>query len=365
MIQNTLDFLDDPLGCRDDLRDAWTDPDLGKVDSTGQADRDGARAAYRLALCLGRCRLFGVEPGDDLRDVLPLNAALAAAADLTGLLENRARKAASLGEEWEQAVDPAEADNLCAGLLNVCMEAWAIGIALDRAVLEGEQQGDARARTLAEAIDRCHEALDRFDEALEGQLEVLATIAHTHLLENWRALLAPAYRENLPWWLDGRLEEIATRLREEAVRTLPGPAAWSEARRRAAAAGLVMTAAFSCLLLRARRAGRAEVLEAPPTLLKWTSPEGEAAYLKLPREGETTLTVQFFTADRDPARMLDAQPVWLAGVPSEVREAKATFALAAVEEAGQDLRLEVGPERTTWQPDATNLPRGTDGDSAR
>jgi hypothetical protein len=365
MIENQNDFLDDPRGCREDLRDALADPDLGKVGADGQADPDGARAAYRLALSLGYCRLFGVEPGDELDGVLPLPLALAAVAELTRLLQDRSAQAATLAERWDRTVDPAEADDLCAGLLNLRMEAWAAGITLDEALLDGAQEGDPRGPVLAAGIDRFHDALDRFDAALEEQFEVLATIAHTHLLENWRVLLAPVYREALPWWLDGRLEAVARRLRDEAVRTLPNSGAWAETRRRAAAA-LVLTAAFSRLLLRARRAGRAGEPEPPPVPLKWVSPEGAVAFLKLPLEGETTLTVQFFTADRDPATVLDTQPAWLAGVPSEIRGAKATFSLAAVEESEQDLRLEVGPDRATWQPDdPTNVPRGAHADPAR
>ncbi len=120
---------------------------------------------------------------------------------------------------------------------------------------------------------------------------------------------------------------------------------------RARAAIVVATIAYARSLLRSRRAGRAGEPASVPTILKWAAPDGGTAFLKLPAEGETTLTVHFFTADRDVATGLDAQRAWLAGVPSEVRAAKATFPLAAVEEAEQDLRLEVGPERTIWQPD--------------
>lgn len=366
MIENRHDFLDDPRGCREDLRDALTDPDLAKVGGDGQTAPDGARAAYRLALSLGRCRLFGVEPGDELDGILPVYLALAAVAELTRLLQGRAEYAASLAERWDRAVDPAEADNWCAGLLGIRMEAWAAGIALDEALLDGEQEGGSLASVLAEAIDRFHDALDLFDAKLQEQVAILATITHTHLLDNWRALLAPVYQEDLPWWLDGRLEEAARRSREEAVRSFPGSAAWAETRRRAqAVAALVLTAAFSRLRLRARRAGRAGEPGAAPTLLRWVSPDGGSAFLRLPAEGEATLTVQFYTAAKDEATGLDGQPAWLAGVPSEIHGARATFALAAVDETEQDLRLEVGSDRVTWQPDSTPEPQDAHADPAR
>jgi len=220
MNDELLPFADDPYGYRDDLRDALTDPDLKALGP------DGERAAYRVALALGRCRLFGVAPGDDLNGVMPAPMATAAASDLTRLLLAWAAKAGRLGELWDATDDPAEADNLCAGLLGARMSAWAVGFALDEAYADC-LEGDPARSALAAAIDRMQNALDPFDEELERHSDVLATVTGTRLLDGWRAFLAPAFREDLPWWLDGRLEEAAEQLKAEAAATLPGKSFWA------------------------------------------------------------------------------------------------------------------------------------------
>jgi hypothetical protein len=154
MVENKNTFPENPQGCREDLRDALTDLDLQKVGSEGGAGPEGARAAYRVALSLGRCRLFGVNPGDELDGILPPHLAVAATAELAQLLSGRSEDAATLSERWDRTVDPAEADNLCAGLLGSRMEAWAVDIMVDEALQDAEEEGDHRAAGLAEGIDR-------------------------------------------------------------------------------------------------------------------------------------------------------------------------------------------------------------------
>ncbi len=59
---------------------------------------------------------------------------------------------------------------------------------------------------------------------LQGEVSLLATLAGTQLLDNWRADLAPEFQEEcmLPWWLDGtltrRMEKIQRRCeRDDAL----------------------------------------------------------------------------------------------------------------------------------------------------
>ncbi len=340
MVENNDIFLTDPLGYRDDLRDALTDPDLDKVGTDGGAELDAARAAYRLAVALGHCRLFGVDAGEERDGVLPPHLALAAASELARVLRTWAELAADLGTRWDTAVDPAEADNLCAGLLGARMEAWATGLALDEAQQDCAEEGDARAAALAGAIDRVQDALDSFDTALEAQAEVLATVTGTRLLDNWRALLAAPYKEDLPWWLDGRLEETARRSGAEAVRTLPGPTAWAEARRRAGRsveAAPTRPASSAGALAppsEVHRAGEESPIPAvelgfdlaadeeqvpvmPATTFSWGAASGAwLAVLLVPtplseKEDQKPRRLRFVRcADSSPATELQGQPVW-------------------------------------------------------
>src|SRR5207253_3232913 len=106
MVERRLPLAGDPYGCREDLRDALDDTDLEAVGSDGKAPPEAASAAYEVAIALGRCRLFGVEPGEGLLATLPPHLALAAAAELTRLLGGWADLADGLGEAWLAAVDP-------------------------------------------------------------------------------------------------------------------------------------------------------------------------------------------------------------------------------------------------------------------
>ncbi len=353
MVETIYPFLDDPFGCTEDLRDALTDPDLEKVGNDGQTGPDGARAAYRLALTLGRCRLFGVDPGEEFDGVLPSRLALAAASELTRLLLSQSDEAANLGERWDRAVDPSEADNLCAGLLSTRMEAWAVGLALDEAQEDCEEEERSHASALADAIDRVQDALDRFDVPLEAQTEVLATIANTRLLDNWRALLAAPYKDDLPWWLDGRLEEAACCTEEEAVRTLPGPTAWAEVRNRTRTArenGQGWSWLHEPRLMAAAEAGSSPFV----AHRDWRSPDGVyTATLAAGPDAADSIRVNFYR-EGEPAPELAGEPAFLAGVPSTIDTAgNADFSLVALRHArdiGRPLSLVVGAGGTEWLP---------------
>jgi hypothetical protein len=343
-------FADDPFGYRDDLRDALSDPELSEPAPAGD------RAAYRVARALGRCRLFGVAPGDDLDGVLPAPLAAAAAAELTRLLTTWADEARRLGERWDAAIDPSEADNLCAGLLGARMSAWAVGVALEEAYLDCAEEDPARA-ALAAAIDGMQDALDRFDEGLEGHTDVLATVAGTKLLEGWRTQLAPAFREDLPWWLDGRLEEAAQACDAGAARTLPGPALWATVRRQAARFlnGVpVLPPVGGGVLAAADTPGTA--VAAPGQTLCWLSPDGAwRAELQLPEkftpEEEGPFRPVNFTrrVDDRPAVELAGQLVRLGGAEDKLDDkGQVWLRLADLREAG-GLRLRLGSPPEEWR----------------
>lgn len=194
---------------RGDWLDAAADPDRNATGSAGE------EAAYRLALARGRCRLFGVEA--DLGAPLTVVEATAALRESVRWLTLELKTAKELGPRWDNCVDPVEAEELVAGLLEQRMDAWAVGLAINEVFYAEEFP----LRELTDAIDAEQSAIDAFDTALEEHLDILSTLAGTRLLDNWRARLASEYRESLPWWLDGCLEEEARRIRREALATMP------------------------------------------------------------------------------------------------------------------------------------------------
>src|SRR5438067_379448 len=121
------EFLDDPLGYGDDLQDALADADLTATGPPGE------KAAYRVALAFGRCRTHGIDPGEAIETVLPLERALAAARERERLLPLWTRESENLAECWQNVVDQSEADELCAGSLRLRADAWATGVALNEA----------------------------------------------------------------------------------------------------------------------------------------------------------------------------------------------------------------------------------------
>lgn len=215
------DEHDDPAGCRDGLHAVLTLPELAEFDQPGPISARGRHAAYELAAALGRCRLFGVAPGDDLDGTLTTPLALAAARVLRDLLESGITDARELGERWDAAAEAHAAEDLCLNLLESRMECWAAYLAIDEAYAECMEAQDTDLGGFTGILDSLLAAIETFDQELQRQSGLLSVAAETELLQNWRNLLAAPYREPLPWWLDGSLEEAARRVQQEALTSQP------------------------------------------------------------------------------------------------------------------------------------------------
>ena len=173
--------------------------------------------ALDAAVACGYCRLFGGEPPEF---AFPAALAPVAATRLVTLVDASASNAENLPAAWDAAI-PADANGLVADLLQARMDCWAALETLD--AIDEELPDDA---ALAAGIASCDEAVSRFDRALFKNLDFLATLTDTPLLANWRLSLAPAYRDPLPWWLDGTLEVAAVAVDSEIAdmeRTLLQP----------------------------------------------------------------------------------------------------------------------------------------------
>ncbi len=191
--------MDDPFDLAGSLQDAWKDADLV---SAGPA-RDAA--AYRLAVAQGRCRVSGLSvPDAFLMRPLPEDLAIGASLELLARVKGWITEAATLGERWDACAAPAEWDELAACPLNFRHEAWIVMAAMPVEYLDriNLTLGDFTANPLLATIQV-------FDELLQSESVILATVTGTRLLSNMRASLAPEYRDRLPWWLDGTLEDAS------------------------------------------------------------------------------------------------------------------------------------------------------------
>jgi len=177
------------------------------------ADLDGATAAsldslppelpVEALVACGNCLLYAGVPS---LLTFPVWLAAAGAHRLVSLLGDATREADDL-PATAAASDPVEMENVVAGLVHARMDSWAAMLQLDE--VADRAAGEPTASTLESAIDAFDGALDRFDRAMFARQAELGTLTGTNLFANLRSLLAPALRDSLPWWLDGRIEDAA------------------------------------------------------------------------------------------------------------------------------------------------------------
>ena len=219
MMRDADEVPQDLLGYRADLLAALNDPRCQQL--VAPPPSPAAETAYAAALALGRCRLFGVPPGDDLDGVLPADWAIAAAQRASLVCRQSTESAKTLPRRWDRLSDPAEQDNECARSLSLRMDLWAVEIALEESYADclAEAAAGPVVDALRQGIDELQGVRDDVDDVLQTpeQMQILSTLVGTKALANWRALLAKPHRRVLPWWLDGRLEDLAHQVEEELV----------------------------------------------------------------------------------------------------------------------------------------------------
>ena len=358
----------DPLGWLDELRDALGDPALDTCFSQeASPSQDVRHAAYRLAVAIGHCRLFGIEPPEDLDGTLPAVEAIVAAEQLREFVENWTEDARRLGARWDEE-EPEVGEALCAEVLEGRMDAWAAFVAIDEAYYDCKLAREPIATQFDGTLDRLLDALDQFDDVLQepDNLALLSMLIGTELLKNWKQLLAGRYREVLPWWLDETLEAAERRIEQELAASEPGPETGKQLPEPLKPVPRSRTASLA-----SHRSHHQRIFEiqstfstkgAPESLaadhlpsLKWTSPDGEmhASLLCPARAAADELLPLVFEHDDDRAAAdLSGKSVWLAGLESQIDEQGCTsFNLAELRKAldeGGELALEVGTSRVLW-----------------
>jgi len=221
----------DPLGYIDDLtealassnwqalfpRNALPGSDAARWQSASQvAERNPEfpEDAFAIVSSLGFCRLYGITLPDDTEQILssPLTAEVLVPAIIQSLqlLQSATEEARALPDRFDSA-EPLEDRSYCTSLLHQLMELWGAFIVIDdeyQHYLCAEQSMDS---PFAVWMRRLLDAFNGLDDELQRdeQVQLLSIATELPLMENWRKMLVPPFRDSLPWWLDGTLEEAA------------------------------------------------------------------------------------------------------------------------------------------------------------
>jgi hypothetical protein len=172
---------------------------------TKQEDDPSVSAiCYLIALTLGQCELFGIEPPTDVdiprNEFVARHAADAAAEATVGLTNDLG----SLDDLVSAANSQIDVDEVVCSPIESRMDLWAVIIGIETMIDADDSCCDSvRFR---ESHSRFLGALDQYDHRLQHHKGLLALACETELLDNYRNGLSERFTESLPWWLDGSLE---------------------------------------------------------------------------------------------------------------------------------------------------------------
>jgi len=156
---------------------------------------------YEAAVAIGYCTLFGVESAPAYAIPLAHRGLVALAARISAAT----RAAEELPAAWERDRDWTK--RCAAAAMVERMDVWAAITAIQEAVAAAGI--DERLR---EELLECQAASNALDVVLWDRVDVIAMLAETRLLTEWRNALTSGVER--PWWLDGRLEALVPALVE-------------------------------------------------------------------------------------------------------------------------------------------------------
>lgn len=174
---------------------------------------DQGQVGYDFLISLGNCRLFGVAVPPDCEVPLPGEVLIAAGEYFLGMLETFRGYAVALPSTFDDA-EPFEDISHCNSVLHQRMAAWAVFVAFDSEYHHHLDAPSGAVRKLRKVMDRVLDSLEEYDAVLQGEevLSLLTVCSDSPLLENWRKRLDPSFHDPLPWWLDGKLEELSRQM---------------------------------------------------------------------------------------------------------------------------------------------------------
>lgn len=189
------------------------------VKDAEQSD-DVVEAAVTIVSSLGFCKIFGItvpsEVGTKLPSPLPIEMLAPAISGMLKLLKATTECAQNLPVQFDNS-EPLEDQTHCTNILHSLMKLWAMFI-----VIDDEYQQNLCKRNDQNFhfwMDKLLNAFSELDNVVqrEEQVYLLSIATELPLLNNWRSMLVEPYREVLPWWLDGTLEEAANQVRHRIL----------------------------------------------------------------------------------------------------------------------------------------------------
>jgi len=193
----------------EDLRDALADPDLAGVDNPRPYDYATLMAASGLARALGQCIVSDIRLPDDLAGTLPLTEAIAACDAIIASMPNHLRDIDNLVEDIEQEEEEVQ-DAMCCDFIILIHTLWLVELAISQAYRRMRDEGTDNLDTFSEVYLRALSLCSTFGDKLreEKNIRVIGPrVSKFQLLSNLRATLRGKFKETLPWWLDGTLEQ--------------------------------------------------------------------------------------------------------------------------------------------------------------
>jgi 5-methylcytosine-specific restriction protein B len=190
--------------------------------SRNMPESDAQARAYRLAVSLGYCRLFGIEVENAVAH-LSMECASAGLKFWMSRCVEWQQKARELELVWASAAAETDALTYSTNLLTARMDSWAAFIAIHEVT---QHEGDGPTRThqqFERDLEAVLDALEDFDQCLHDGISYLAPVVETGLLGAWRAALAHPFNRRPPWWLDETLEKELKSIREHGSDWVPDP----------------------------------------------------------------------------------------------------------------------------------------------
>lgn len=204
---------------KQELREALEDADLEAFDVVPWAVGNEAKtAAYRLAVALGNCRICGVDLPEDLDGDLPPAEAAAAAEILAEVCRNLCEDGRRLGQEWDEAELPEQAELIVADFFASLMETFAAMEAISQAYEQMVATDDPELPRFLVSYDQAVDAILELDRVAQSEevLTVLCQVIHQPIYRNWQQVLCEPYRST-PWWFGGILEETDAEISREVA----------------------------------------------------------------------------------------------------------------------------------------------------
>lgn len=212
-----LGLLCDPPSSEKSLSERWSictqnakqSPELRHI-SVSVISALGYRCIYGIDLPLEFVSKF--------QTPLPIELLAPAIFEMLNMIESAIDDAKALPVRFDDS-ELLEDRSHCTSLLHSVMELWAMYLVIDNEYQFCLVENGMNDPSFKTWMHRLLEAFSSLDSAMQQkeQMRLLSIVTELPILDNWRKMLVKEYREYLPWWLDGTLEEVAAEVHRDIM----------------------------------------------------------------------------------------------------------------------------------------------------